>query len=314
MKKMINDVRFQGYLYDHKLESKVSGPNSKAPGTSFISGTVDIATDADMTNVVSVRFSYMTPTYSKSGKPNRNYTVLSDIISGKVKNVMADGAEHAAKVSVQGTVGLNEFYTNRNGAEELVSVKRNEGSFISVINAIDSNPRQSNGFDVDIVLNGTRHIEADDERGLPEKLVLKGCIFDFRGAMMPVEFSVVKPGAIDYFESQLAPSANNPVFTHVRGTQVSETVVSKIEEENAFGEPYVREVVRSRKDWIVDWAAAETYTWDDETSITVAELNDAIAERNTYLATVKQARDEYLANKDNAISAPAASNASTFNF
>ena len=44
MKSMINKTHIEGYLYEHALEKKVSGPNSKNPGTEFISGTISIAT------------------------------------------------------------------------------------------------------------------------------------------------------------------------------------------------------------------------------------------------------------------------------
>ena len=45
MKKMNNKVHVEGTLYQHTLELKTSGPNSKTPGVQFISGNVDIATD-----------------------------------------------------------------------------------------------------------------------------------------------------------------------------------------------------------------------------------------------------------------------------
>ena len=39
-KKMKNESHVEGYVYEHKLEMKESGPNSKNPGTEFISGTL----------------------------------------------------------------------------------------------------------------------------------------------------------------------------------------------------------------------------------------------------------------------------------
>ena len=44
MKKMINNVHLEGWLYEHNLELKTSGANSKNPGTEYITGTVSIAT------------------------------------------------------------------------------------------------------------------------------------------------------------------------------------------------------------------------------------------------------------------------------
>ena len=53
-KTMINQTHIEGVLYEHALESKVSGETSKNPGTPFISGTIGIATDDAMTNIITV--------------------------------------------------------------------------------------------------------------------------------------------------------------------------------------------------------------------------------------------------------------------
>ena len=72
-KKLVNMVSLEGLLYEHKLEKKVSGDNSKNPGTEYITGTISIATDGmECLNIVPVHFSYVTATTS-TGKPNRNY-------------------------------------------------------------------------------------------------------------------------------------------------------------------------------------------------------------------------------------------------
>ena len=47
-KNLINEAHIEGLLYDHKLEKKVTGPQSKNPGTEFISGTISVATDDKM--------------------------------------------------------------------------------------------------------------------------------------------------------------------------------------------------------------------------------------------------------------------------
>ena len=58
--KMINTVHLEGLLYEHDLVMKTSGENSKAPGTEFISGTLKVATDNVMTNIVEVHYTYVT--------------------------------------------------------------------------------------------------------------------------------------------------------------------------------------------------------------------------------------------------------------
>ena len=309
-KTFINTTHIEGVLYEHNLEAKVSGETSKNPGTPFIAGTISIATDDAMTNIVPIHFSYVTATFG-SGKPNDTYTTLSNIVNGTFGTYMKDGADKAVKLRVDSALGLNEFYTDRNGKEELVSAKRNESGFVHKVDALDEDEKVRNTFKADMVITCVTHMDGDDEKGLPEKCVVKGAIFDFRKSLMPVEFSATNPNAMRYFEG-LEASQKNPVFTCVWGRQVSETVVKQIRTESAFGEDEVREVKNTRRDFVITGASKEPYLWDDESSITAAELNEAIQKREVDLAAMKKRQDEYRASK----SAPkaAAPAAGGFNF
>ena len=295
-KTMINQTHIEGVLYEHNLEAKVSGETSKNPGTPFIAGTISIATDDAMTNIVPIHFSYVTATFG-SGKPNDTYTTLSNIVNGTFGTYMKDGADKAVKLRVDSALGLNEFYTDRNGKEELVSAKRNEGGFVHKVDALDEDEKVRNTFKADMVITCVTHMDGDDEKGLPEKCVVKGAIFDFRKSLMPVEFSATNPNAMRYFEG-LEASQKNPVFTCVWGRQVSETIVKQIRTESAFGEDEVREVKNTRRDFVITGASKEPYLWDDESSITAAELNEAIQKREVDLAAMKKRQDEYRASKN----------------
>ena len=197
MKSLINKTHIDGYLYEHALEKKVSGPNSKNPGTEFISGTISIATDDACLNVVPIHFTYTTAT-TANGKPNATFTTLANIVDGTYKTYMQEGKDGAVKLRVDSAVGLNEFYTDRNGKEELVSAKRNEGGFVHVVPAINEDEKTRNTFECDIVITGVTHVDADDEKNTPEKAIVRGAIFDFRNALLPVELSVLNTNAIAY--------------------------------------------------------------------------------------------------------------------
>lgn len=310
MKKMTNTTHVSGYLYEHKLELRESGPNSKNPGTQFIMGTIDIATDEACTNIVSVHFSYVTAT-TKNKTPNATFTTLMNIIDGNYNTVMAGGKENAVKLRIDSALDLNEFYTDRNGKEELVSAKRNEGGFVHVTPELEADESQRNTFKCDMLITNVREVEADEEKGLPAKVIVRGAIFNFRNALLPVEFSAINPGAMNYFLS-LEATNSNPTFTCVWGKQVSETIKRKIVTESAFGDDEVREVTNSRKDFVITGAAKEPYMWDDESTLTAQEVAEAVAARETYLATVKQRQDEYKASKN---AAPAAAKTTGgFNF
>lgn len=310
-KTFINQTHVEGVLYEHALEAKVSGDTSKNPGTPFITGTISIATDDAMTNIVPVHFTYVTATFG-SGKPNDTYTTLNNIVNGTFGTYMKDGADKAVKLRVDSAIGLNEFFTDRNGKEELVSAKRNEGGFVHKVDALDEDDKVRNTFKTDMIINCVTHVDADEEKGLPEKCVVKGAIFDFRKSLLPVEFSATNPNAMRYFES-LDATQRNPVFTCVWGRQVSETIVKQIRTESAFGEDEVREVKNTRRDFVITGASKEPYVWDDESSITVAELNAAIQKREIDLAAMKKRQDEYKASK-NRITPVAAPTQGGFNF
>jgi hypothetical protein len=40
MRTMKNELHLEGYLYQHTLEKKVSGPTSKTPNTEYITGEI----------------------------------------------------------------------------------------------------------------------------------------------------------------------------------------------------------------------------------------------------------------------------------
>ena len=155
-KTMINQTHIEGILYEHDLTLKESGENSKNPGTKFISGTISIATDDAMTNIVPVHFTYVTATFG-SGKPNDTFTTLSNIINGTFGSYMKDGADKAVKLRVDSALGLNEFYTDRNGKEELVSAKRNEGGFVHKVDALDEDKHTAS--EAMAYINKLYHIE-----------------------------------------------------------------------------------------------------------------------------------------------------------
>ena len=118
---------------------------------------------------------------------------------------------------------------------------------------------------------------------------------------------------MNYFEG-LEASPKTPVFIKLWGRQISQTTVTKQIEESAWGETLVKETPTSRRDWVITGSNPEPYLWDDESTITAAELTQAMADRETYLATLKQRRDEYKAQQSVQQPAPAMASNETFQF
>jgi len=288
--KMINRVYIEGVLYQHNLEKTVTGENSKKPGTEYIKGTIDIATNDALTNIVQVHYTYVTKKTSKGGD-NATYTTLNDILEGKLKTYM-DGGD--VKVRADSALGLNEWYSTRqkdpNGEPTFVSHKINQGGFIHVLNKpLKEKERERALFETDMVINRVLDVEEDPDKNQPRKLILKGFIFDFKNAILPMEFTVLNEGGIDYFLSQDI-SPKNLMFTKVTGTEVSETIVRKWTEESAWGEDLVHETTSTNRAFIVTQSALSPYEIGDDEEpgdITKAELTEKMQEREMMLAELK---------------------------
>ena len=298
MRKALNRTHIEGRIYDFSLAVKtVQNEKSENFGKEFINGTLDIATDDDNMNIVSVHYSYE-PVFNKNGKKNTKYAALKNIIDNG-KTVLNDGAENATMIKVDSALGLNDFYTNRDGEEVLVAAKRNEGGFITMVSKL-GDPATRSTFETDMLINGFRVVEANEERNIPEDyMVIKGAVFDFRGAILPVEFNVRNQGGMKYFES-LDVSASNPVFTKVWGQIISKPIPDTRTEESAWGEPIVKTYTKNFREWLVTGTSKPDAVYeigDDKNGITADEIKKALADREVHLAEVKKNQEEYQASK-----------------
>lgn len=318
MRKTKNTATIIGRIYDHKLVAKTVQKQGANFGKPFIRGSIDIVTDDEGLNVVTVSYTYESPTYS-SGKKNRTYDVLKSILDGQAKTVVGSGFDTATIIKCDTAVEINDFYVENSMTKEpeLVSAKRLGGGFITVIGKDKVPPaaNKRNIFDCDMLINGTTLVEPEDD-GAEEFLKIKGAVFSFSGALIPVEFVCKDKNGIKYFES-LDASAENPTFTEVWGNINSQTIVEKKEEESAFGETLVTERTKNVREWVVVGAKPDTYEIGED--ITAEEVKIKSAEREAHLAEVKANYEEYQKTKNDeplpfgdAGSAPAA--AGGFNF
>lgn len=293
-----NNVSIQGWVYEHKLEKRITGEKSKNPGTEYINGSISIATDDRLENIIQVFYTYVVAK-TKNGGVNNTYTVLDNIINGKVKTVMGSSREEAATVRVDTSFGVNDFYVDpRDGSDEptLISSTRCEGGFIHV-DTIEEKEEKRNRFEIDVLLNKCRRVDADEERNLPEKVILHGATFNFRDELIPIDLTVLHPGAMDYFES-LELSDKNTVYTKLRGYLDCKQIIQEKEEEGAWG-TVVREIRVNRKDFVVNWALPEPFLFPDESTISAENYTKMGTDRNNKLAEALQRYEDGKNNNNN---------------
>lgn len=309
MKKTENVVYLKGRVYQHNLEVReVKNTQSANFGKPYIGGTLDIATDEEGLNVVTINYSYVTEFTSK-GTENRNYAALSKIINGDAGTWIELGKEGAQCVTISSSVDVNDFY-NQN--DELISAKRVEGGFLTLVPSLQE---LQNKFITDMVINNVITIEADGEKVKEDYAVVKGAIFNFRGDLLPVEYNVKDAKGRDYFLG-LGISTSEPMFLKVWGEIKSQTIVTEIAEESAFGEASVRKMERKYKDWLLTGAKTEAFEIGEGLDISPAEMTTAMENRAIKIAEVKTRRDEYIAAKSNPVAAitPKAATSTDFKF
>lgn len=288
----LNQVSVEGYLYSYDIKKKVSGNNSKHPGTVFYNGYVNIATDEKCLNVIHVHFSYVVEKF-KNGQTNSTFQIFKEMeeqqreeenVYPKYKTVLKFGKENATKVRCSGgSLELNE-YVVPNSADEMKHQLRYAGRFLNIISELSDNENNRNQFKIDAIITGLRMVEGNEDA--PDRMKIKCAFFNYSKELKPAEFTVINPKAMEYFE-ELAPSNREPVFTKIWGHQVNSSIVKKYTEESAFGEDEVREVRKSYNDFIITGAAKEPYLWDDESTITVEEFKNILSERDIFLANKK---------------------------
>lgn len=290
MKKCINKVILEGYIYQHTLAIKtVQNKESENFGTEFINGQIDIVVDEDGLNIVPVRYTYVTAT-NKSGAANRNYAVLKGIIdSGKT---WLEHGKNATKVKCDTSFALNDFYAQDG---QLVSQTVQEGGFISIVNELA--PIESrNKFEVDVLINKVTRIEANEETNTPEYCKVRAAAFNFRNSILPMDFIVKNPQGMDYFES-LDATESNPIFAKVWGKINHNTTRVNKTEESAFGEASVTSYERKTKEWVITGISPTPYDFGEEGVLTAEEVQKALQDRQVLLADTKRKSDEYRAGK-----------------
>ena len=293
MKKMINNERVEGRVYQHNLVLKtVQNPASANHGKEFISGNIEVATDEAGLNIVPVHFTYVVEVTS-NGNTNATYTNLKKIIDGG-KTWIVDGKDAAMKVRIDTALALNDFYTQD---DRLVSTKVNEGGFVTILSGELAPEAERNTFATDMVITSVNRIEADPEKNINEDyVVVRGAVFDFRNNLLPVDYIVRTNEGMTYFED-LGASQNEPVFTKVWGKITCNSIVNEVKEETAFGEEAVRTYERKVKEWLITGTSKVPYEFGEEGVLTVEELKKAAQDREVRLADIKKRRDEYAASK-----------------
>ena len=288
--KFTNSEKIEGYVYSmgsnfNELSERVTGENSKKPGTRYIAGDLDIAVDEAGMNVVTVHYSYVTETYS-SGKPNSTYAALKKIIDNPERIWINCGKDDAFKVQCTGvSIGVNDFIGS-DGSK--VAALRNENGFCTIISTLSENEADRSTFSADMLITRVNHIDKDPDKNIKQDYTtVSGCIFGFGPKIIPATFNVRNPSGMKYFED-LDASPASPVFTKVWGKVTSATEKVEKTEESAFGEAAVRVYERKNREYLITGTAKIPYDFGDEEVLTAEDIKKMNQDRQVLLAEIEE--------------------------
>lgn len=287
--KFINSEKIEGYVYStgnsfNQLQERVTGENSKNPGTKYIAGDLDIAVDENGLNVITVHYTYVTET-TKTGKVNNTFTTLKRIIDNPDKTWINGGKDNAFKVQCTGvSVAVNDFIA---GDGTKVAAIRNENGFCNFVTAL-SPENERNTFTTDMLITKVTHIDADPERNINDDYTnVSGCVFGWGPTIVPVSFVVRNPNGMKFFEDlDLTPS--EPVFTKVWGKINCMTIKVERKEESAFGEAAVQTYERKSREYVITGTSKVPYDFGDEEVLTAEDVNKMAQDRQVRLAEIEK--------------------------
>ena len=307
MRKNDNSMNIEGKIYQFNLEEKVTGESSKNPGTHYISGTIDVAVDASLSNIIQVHYSYIAPTYA-SVKANNNYNAVKKIIESG-KTVVTDGYENATLIRLNPSYQTNDFYPQ--GQDNVVSSPRNEGGFITLVTPDKIRPEGDSGrnkFSFDIVISTVAEKVPDEG---DEYVSIEGVVFNYNNsAIYPITLTARNKDAMKYF-MDLGASKSNPVYTKVWGKIVNVFTTTEKTVESAFGEAAVETVTHRTREYVITGANPVPYEFDTEETMTADEFKKCLQDREVYLASEKKRTEEWRASQNTNGASPAAQAANT---
>lgn len=289
MKKMTNKVIIQGRLFQHDLKVKqVQNTESANYGKDYIAGSMSIATDDAGLNVVTVNYTYVTPTTAK-GDVNKTYVALKTIIESN-KAWVDVGPEQALKVKADTNFGVNDFVSSRDNS--MVSATIHDGGFVTIITNLNEDEKSRTKFEADFLIHQLTRVEPDEEKGIKEEYAdVKGHVFNFRGNLVPVTCRIRNVAGIDWFEG-LNVTKSSPCLLKVWGRVVSRTIKEERKETSAWGEESVTYFEKTNKEWLITGNSEEPYAFGDEAILTEDELRTALQAREVSLAETRKRHED----------------------
>lgn len=271
IEKVKNEGTVSGKLYDF---GRFGLKEDKEDGK--IRGSVIVATDNDMCNLVEVHFLPQAKTYS-TGKENNNYKVLKKLID-EGKSVVNNGEKDAFNLRISASLTTNPYYFKDNGSNDYTfrEPMQIKGNFIH----IDEKAKPYNGFNVDCLIENIEDMLNSDGTASENKKVKVRVFDDYRKEFMPFSMVIESPEGIDYIQSNYLPGETY--------TTLSCMVVDRsIEKEDKGGMGFGEKAVTSQPKKVVELLIIGADLPKDTFPMNEEEMLQCKQNRETRLAEIK---------------------------
>lgn len=273
--KAYNKVTLSGRLHSFKLDL-METKNGQAIG-----GTITVEVNKDG-NTVEARV-FASPKWS-SGKVNRTYDVLEEIMSGEwisIADTHDDPTVQPSWITVDGSIDVS-YFVGKEGAKSADDVRRGQkirGVFVQK----NSTKEYKNYWTVDMLATKVVDVEADPEKGRPAQVLLQGYGVDsYHKRLFGLSFTAINnPAAMNYVRSLDGQmSLDQPLYTKVSGEIITLKNIKVVEA--AFGNDEKTEYDNSY--WAINMIPRIPYTFGED--ITAEEYTDFKAELEDHIQEV----------------------------
>jgi len=293
-----NVAKIVGLLVENNLKSGTYIKDGKE--NEYIAGTLSVRVNQTISGqeeVNEIPITVWVGKYTKAGTINPAFESMNKAMTTYTSVAAADNEGAATKVLISSGSIIENIYSP-DGAT-VRSTPRIQTSFINSITNI-SNYVPEATFTVDIVVADIT--DETDKEGVPTgRLLIRGMICKYNGAMDYLTFIAENPNAINFIRSYWAKGQTVQISGKIRFTSKTEM----IEVPTRFGDPVYRPRTTSCRELIITADSTDVLT--DEQKFTQAEIDAGIAMRNQAIEKEKE-RAKSASNKTSTVATPTVNN------
>lgn len=271
-----NVVKIEGILSEVDLKYSTFMKNNVE--TKGVGGSIKVRVDTVINGAntqLEIPVHMFATQYTKNGAVNPAYESIERVMKEYVSIAAAD-ADRADRVRItRGQITMNEYY-GQNG--NLVSFPRINASFVTKIRKEDCQPDAT--FNVTFVV-GQKKYETDRDGVETDRYSVIGMIPQFGGKVDVVPFVALNPGVIDGVSNYWTEGDTVRATGKINFSSKTETYTQSVD----FGDPIVSTRTISVSELVITGGSSTPL--DGEFAISDADINEALAERKSRLAALK---------------------------